>query len=261
MRATSATPEDPVEVRRRIAKARRETAKDAHPFDRALSQPPDQDLFDDETESDAVLVAFAGGVDRLGVAPVDFFEHFRDWQLRRIFVRRLSPMTGTPHTLGATTHQVAESLHSIVAGHKRSVFTGTSSGGFYALLFGTLVGVDGVVGIYPITSMRREVLDDAGDARWDELLAETPETWIESFGDIPRFWETHPAPAVVAHYPYGTRVYAVQADHIADAPNVIRIPRREDDPRQALSNGQSIYHHITQMLWPGRVPPPRSVTQ
>jgi hypothetical protein len=160
----SETPTE-IEQLRRQAKAAREWAKGAHPFDRSQPLDPEQDIYDDGAESDAVLVAMPGTADKMLIPAVEFFETIDDWQLRRIYIRRLSPMLELPHQLGTSVPEIAESLRELVKGYQRVVFMGTSLGGFHALLFATFVQPDAVVLINPVTSVLRHVLDKAGDTR------------------------------------------------------------------------------------------------
>lgn len=256
------SPEDPAEIerRRQEAKAARTWARDAHPFDR--SQPTDDavEVFDDQTESDALLVAFPGAADRLGIPAVDFFESIADWSLRRVYIRKLLPSVGGPHELGRSVAEIAGSLAALSAGRRRTVFMGTSLGGFHALLLGTLVGVDAVVGINPITSIDRVVLDAAEDTRWEPLLEATSPEWVEAFGDIPRLWTRHPAPLAVVHYPYRYREYVGQAEHLAGQPNVELLPHYENSPMDKIHANGALRSTLAGLLWPGVEPPVRQTT-
>lgn len=255
--AQSDVDQSDVERRRRRVKERREWAKGAHPFDWSRELDPYQDLYDDESESDAALVALPGGMDRLYVPAVEFFEEAADWQLRRIYVRRLAPMVEDPHLLGKNVTEIARSLSDLTKRHRRTVFVGTSLGGFHALLFGTLVRADAVLAMNPVTSVLPDVLEAAGDSRMDDMLRRTSASWLSTYGDMVKLWERHPAPLTVMHYPYRERLYAVQAEHIADQPNVIAVPHYEHAPVLKLKQSGELRRLLASLLWPEVSPPPR----
>jgi hypothetical protein len=246
-----------LEHRRQAAKAAREWAKGAHPFDRSQALDAEQDVYDDESSASAVLVALPGAADRLWISAVDFFDETTDWQLRRMYLRRLAPMVEHPHRLGSTVTEVAASLRRLTRGHSRTVFFGTSLGGFHALLLGTLAGADAILVVNPVTSMERGVLDAAGDHRWDLALAHTTEAWLDHYGDIPRLWQRYAPPVTVLHYPYRDKIYCVQAEHMADQSNVTAIPHYEYSPMDKLKNSGELRRILASLLWPDADPPRR----
>ncbi|MCW2673551.1 MAG: hypothetical protein JWP14_2140 [Frankiales bacterium] len=241
---------DDLERRRQEVKAARAWARKAHPFDRSRLQDDEADVIDDGTESDVALVAFPGTEDRLGVPAVDFFEQIAEWPVRRIYVRKLRPSLGIHHELGTTVPEIATSLRAMTHHHRRTVFLGTSLGGFHALLLGTLVGADVVLGINPVTSLFREVLDEAGDQRWDGSLAYTSAEWLRDYGDIPTLWAQHRSPRSVLHFAYRYRAYCVQAEHIAELPNVSLHPHFEYSPMNKLIAGGEMRSLLASLLWP-----------
>jgi hypothetical protein len=234
-----ATP-DQIEQLRRHAKAAREWAADAHPLDRTQRQELHREIYDDNSEADALLVCFPGAADRLGVPGVDFFEAIQGVPTRRIYVRHLVAATGRPHSLGSSTEEISNSLRGLAAQHQRTVYFGTSLGGFHALLFGTLVPADAVLVVNPITSMRQDVLDAAGDGRWQAILEGTSTSWMETYGDIGDLWRRGvQAPRVITHYPYRNQIYATQSERIAELPNVVAVPHFEHSPmHKLLANGE-----------------------
>jgi hypothetical protein len=127
---------------------------------------------------------------------------------------------------------------------------GTSLGGFHALLFGTLVRADVVVGINPITSMQPSVLEEADDNRWDSLLERTSETWLNTYGDISALWERHPPPRAVVHYPYRYKAYSVQAERMAEWPNVTLVPHYENSPMDKIHHNGELRTLLSSLLWP-----------
>jgi hypothetical protein len=244
--------DDETELRRQEAKAVREWARDAHPFDRLRRQDAAQELFDDETRSDAILIAFPGAADRLGMPSVDFFEQIADWHLRRVYIRNLVAAIERPHSLGSTVLEIAESLSELTRGYRRTVFIGTSLGGFHALLFGTLANADAVVGVNPITSIQPSVLEEAGDDRWDALVQRTSEAWMSAYGDISRLWERYPSPRVVIHYPDRYKAYAVQAERMAEWPNVTLVPHHENSPMDKIHHSGELRELLGTLLWPNQ---------
>src|SRR5690349_12476934 len=114
-------------------------------FDRDLSEAPAGSLVVDfSTESDVLLIAFAGMRGMVGMPPFEFFNVVStlDVPVKRAFVRDLRQAwyhLGTPG-LGETIDEIAVALRGVVAAAavRRVVTVGYSAGGYAAILFGTL---------------------------------------------------------------------------------------------------------------------------
>jgi hypothetical protein len=236
--------------RRAEARAARDMERVSHPFDRTLPLDPVCDVYDDGYPSYDVLLCFPGAADRLGMPSVKVFEAIADFPVRRVYVRHLVAALKQPHQLGGSVAEMTHSIERLLAGRRRTICLGTSLGGFHALLFGTLLRADAVLAVNPITSLRRDVLERGHDERWDDVLSRAAPVWLELFGDLPTLWERYPPPPVVLHYPYRYPAYAVQAEHIAELPNVTVVPHYENSPMDKLYDAGVLPEILHELLWP-----------
>ena len=243
------TSED-IERERRRAKAAREQAKIAHPFDRNLPLDEFQEIYDDCAAGTTAFVAFADGSDRIGLPAVDLFEAVPREGVRRIYIRRFFPSLETQHMLGREVPEIAASVKALTQGYDRVVYMGVSMGAFHALLIGTLSGADCVVGVNPITSLLPHVLEAAGDHRWDDMLRRTSPTWLAAYGDIPWLWQRHPAPEFIAHVSRHNWLYAVQVEHVAANPRVQVVEHDEYAPLWKMSETSELSDVLTSVLFP-----------
>lgn len=127
-----------------------------------------------ESDSDALLVAFGGMAGHMGMPPFEFFRISQALDARKAYVRDLGRAwyhLGVPD-LGTDIDAVAEALRGLVAdsGAERVVFAGNSAGGFAALLFGAMLGVDEVMAFSPQTLLRVPELEEVGDMRWSGMI-------------------------------------------------------------------------------------------
>jgi acetyl esterase/lipase len=224
-----------LEVARLERKRQRDWAKQAHPFDRGRAMDPAQYVYDDGRDEAPVLVAFAGAADKLGVAAVDFFDVVSDLPARRVYIRQLALAGGSRHELGSNLESVLIALDALLANHSPRVFAGTSVGAYHALLFGTLLRVDAVVAINPVTSVLPEVRAAACDTRFQEEMGNLPAQFLDQYGDIAHLWNSEPVPVVLMPYARNDEVYAFYAKRIAEQPNVRSFPHEE----------YSVLHKIT----------------
>jgi hypothetical protein len=132
------------------------------------------------SDSRTLLVAFGGMRNRIGMPPFEFLSLTGGLPVKRMFVRDLRQAwyhRGMPEH-GTTLLGVADSLKRLLAEHEveRLVVAGNSSGGYGALVFGTLLGADTVLCFAPQTVLDLEVLAAMNDHRWDERLLEVTAT-------------------------------------------------------------------------------------
>lgn len=224
MEASDAERDEAARVRE---KQQRRWATQAHPFDRSVPMDLTQQLFDDDRDESSVVVAFTGAADKLGVAAVDFFDVISDLPVRRVYIRQLVLTGGMSHVLGSTVEAVLESLEQLLARHTRRVFAGSSVGAYHALLLGTLLRVDTVLAINPVTSFLPEARAAAGDGRYEEGAGLIPESFLMRYGDIAQLWGSEPAPRVVMPYARYDATYSSYARRIEDHPSVESRPVEE----------------------------------
>jgi hypothetical protein len=127
-----------------------------------------------DADSRTVLVAFGGMYGRIGMPPFEFFSLAGGIPVKRLFVRDLHQAwyhRGMPGH-GTTLTSVADALGELLDRHEvdRLVMTGSSAGGYAALVFGTLLRADVVLCFAPQTVLDLDVLAAIGDHRWDAHL-------------------------------------------------------------------------------------------
>lgn len=185
-----------------------------------------------------------------GVASADFFSLSKSWPVRRVYVRNLRPTIGQPHSLGNSIEAIAASLAGLVGNHGPVVFAGGSLGGFHALLLGALLGIDRVLALGPSTSIRPEVLEAAGDHRWDDYLAAATPGWVSKYGDISEIWRKYARTPTRLHYSYRHREYCFQAEHLADEPNVTLVPHYNELFLPSMVRSGALAAELSAALFP-----------
>jgi pimeloyl-ACP methyl ester carboxylesterase len=104
----------------------------------------------------------------------EFLSATEAFPVKRLFVR--DPRQAWYHCgmpqHGWTLTSVVESLQKLISEHDvdRLVVVGSSSGGYAALVFGTLLGADTVLSFAPQTVLDLETLASMDDHRWDPAL-------------------------------------------------------------------------------------------
>ncbi len=143
-----------------------------------------------------MLIAFGGMRGALGMPPFEFLSATGRLRTSRIFVRDLAQgwyHRGIPG-LGSTIEDAAAGIRTLVESRqpKRLVVTGTSAGGYAALVFGALLGADVVLSIVPQTVVDDGLLHAMGDDRYDRQLEDLiacgglDKRWSDLRRDLPR---------------------------------------------------------------------------
>ncbi|HEV7757713.1 MAG TPA: hypothetical protein VGO78_01950, partial [Acidimicrobiales bacterium] len=122
----------------------------------------------DVTGRGTVLLAFGGLGQQLGVPPFEFFTLTAGLDVDRVFVR--DTQRGFYHRgvtgVGRTIPEIRDHLADLIPAGSRVVTVGVSAGGYAAILFGALLGVDEVHAISPITCLTRAGRLALRDRRW-----------------------------------------------------------------------------------------------
>ena len=185
-----------------VATARRQHAGSARaisrprPFWRELEDPEVSVATDIKKGARTMLIAFGGMRGALGMPPFEFLRATGRLRTTRIFVRDLAQAwyhRGIPG-LGPTIEDAAAGIRTLLESRppKRLVVTGTSAGGYAALVFGTLLGADVVLSIVPQTVVNDELMHAMGDHRWDRQLEKLiasgawDSRWSDLRRDLPR---------------------------------------------------------------------------
>jgi hypothetical protein len=199
-----------------------------HPFDSAADNPDSSLLVDLSAESDVLLIAFGGIKGQLGMPPFEFFNVVGklDFPVKRAFVRDLRRAwyhQGTPG-LGDTIDEMKVALSGVIeeAVVRRVVTVGNSAGGYAAILFGILLGVDRAIGFSPPTSLDPDIRRSIGVKRALGRLR----VLADSGGPDPRYADLRGVLRsmghghVDIHYAADDPLDVIQAQRVADVPRV-----------------------------------------
>jgi hypothetical protein len=145
-------------------------------FERSLASEQRPLVADMRSDSPTLLIAFGGLSGRLGMPPFEFFKTTGELPVKRLFVRDLRQAWyhhGIPG-YGDRIEAVGDSLRELISGQgvERLVVTGNSSGGYAAILFGSMLDADEVLCFSPQTILDAEGLAAVGDERWNKRLGE-----------------------------------------------------------------------------------------
>lgn len=135
-------------------------------------------LISPHPHSSTVIVAF-GGIKgaAMGMPPFEFFNVLNGLEATtRIFVRDFRQAWYNLGVQGVSDDvpETVEHLRTILSEHDagRVIFTGCSAGGYAALLFGSLLGVDEIHAFSPQTFLSRRLRLWYRDPRWRRPLHE-----------------------------------------------------------------------------------------
>lgn len=174
-------------------------------------------------ESPALIVAFGGLAEELGIPAFEFMRIVESIGSRRIFLRdrrRIWYQRGVAG-VGPTPDAVADGLAGLVAssGASKVVFVGSSAGAYAALLFSTLVPVHEVIAFGPQTVIDPEVRASLGDERWHKSTAALERNGgpDERYRDLRPLFERFAGdrPKVTLHYAAESRLDVAHAERLA----------------------------------------------
>ena len=180
-------------------------------------------LLDNSVASDVLMISFAVFPAPGGKSSFDFRRATSSLGVKRLFLRDPHMMwyqKGTPG-IGDDVPGVATFIKKIIAQEhpRRVVMIGNSGGGFAALLFGALVGVDEIHAFNPPTRLR-EPDDTSAPEQLEALL-------LEKGADIPyldirNIFRTYlkPETKVYIHYSRGESRDKRHAKYLREFPNV-----------------------------------------
>jgi pimeloyl-ACP methyl ester carboxylesterase len=141
-------------------------------FRQGLDDPQSGWTADFSDNEDLVLVAFGGRGNQIGMPPFEFLNLLSEVPVGKIFVRDIQQLfyQGGVVGLGQTIEEVATALESLLAGRQKVAFIGNSGGGYAALLFGALLGIEQVMAISPQTFYCRSLRRLHKDQRWNDTV-------------------------------------------------------------------------------------------
>lgn len=145
-------------------------------FEYQVSDDDETGFLADLGDDDAPVLVVFGGLNKrlgLGMPPFEFFGLLKDVECGKVYIRDLDQVfyQRGVRGLGDSIPAVASQLRELLAGRSNVSFVGNSSGGFAALMFGALVGVNRVVAFAPQTFVSRSLRFVYRDDRWTEEIA------------------------------------------------------------------------------------------
>jgi hypothetical protein len=233
------------EESRLAAKAARSADAVAHPFGRHLPPAPSESFFDDQADSDTVLVTIAGAAGKLDIPAVAFFDQV-DLPVRRIFIRNLH-LYDPGHPLGDSFDERLSALRELLADCPRRIFVGVSIGGFHALLLGSLLDAEAIVAVGPTTTVRPEARAALGDDRPVEAEYAPPEI-IDEYSDIPTVWQQFAPKRVIVHFAYRDDIARMHAEHLAGFEQVSLIPHDEFNVMFKIASDGTLRRTLHELL-------------
>ncbi len=187
----------------------------------------------DDVDARTWLILFGGRKNRVGLPPFEFFRVTQGIGTKRLFVRDLDQAWyhQGAREAGADIDEVAATLRRALDGqeHDRVVATGLSAGGYAALMFGTLLGVDTVLSFSPQTVIDPDVLAELDDQRWKAPLEELKDAglldprWLDLRESLPRARNGQTRCEI--HYDASFTVDRRHAERLANVDGVDLYPR------------------------------------
>jgi len=124
----------------------------------------------------------------------------------------------------------AKAMHAEVqkAPHKRVVTIGNSMGGYAAILYGILAGVDKVIAFAPQSFISHDMRQQHGDKRWQSDLGRIPHEDMP-YPDLLPLIEAHPEVKIAVYYCEGDELDKLHAERLRQLPNVSIHTLESDD--------------------------------
>jgi hypothetical protein len=199
-------------------------------FEAAVNDPTRGIAFDLSTERDTLLVCFGGLEGGFLGPPFEFLRMTGTISTNRVFVRDLEQcwyQLGI-EGLGTSVDETARSLSKLISdsGSRRTVFVGTSSGGFAALLFGSLLGVDAIVAVAPQTFVGAMRCRIHLDRRWPNRRNKARAVAVNrDYLDLRKVLTRHPPNQATIFVGTGERRDVAHARYVRAIANVSIIKR------------------------------------
>ena len=194
--------------------------------------------WDVDAPSTSLLVAFGGLGGHMGLPPFEFFRITQDLSVKKGYIRDIAGAWYHHGVdgLGDTIDAVAAHLRVLIdeSGARHVVFAGNSAGGYAALLFGALVGVNQVMSFAPQTTIRSDQLAEGNDDRWTARLmrASKFEPLEERYLDLREMLLRNPPPGdsdFAVHYPRDFELDAFHARRLSGVPGIELIEHDNGD--------------------------------
>jgi hypothetical protein len=205
-------------------------------FRRGVEDPAVPLSLDMEHDSTTLLIAFGGMQGGLGFPPFEFFKATAGFNIKRMFVRDLR-QTWYHQGIrdgGDNIAELAVTLQQLIDPHRidRLVVTGTSAGGYGALVFGSLLGAHTIIAFAPQTVLELDILwamGELGDHRWDPQVKRMvakgclDARWSDLRRALPEARQGHTR--MELHYDPAMQFDREHSERLAGLDGVVMIPR------------------------------------
>ncbi|WP_298533183.1 YqiA/YcfP family alpha/beta fold hydrolase [uncultured Algibacter sp.] len=133
-----------------------------------------QELFKELNNSSTLVIVFGGIKQGLGIPVYEFMNLLRGFKFDKVFIRDLSQSWYQNGIFEANSiFKLKKRIESIIkqGSYKKVFFIGNSMGGYAAIMFGSLIGVNEVISFSPQTFLKKSLRKRYKDYRWkDEIL-------------------------------------------------------------------------------------------
>ena len=123
------------------------------------------------------VIAFGGMLTKLGMPPAEFLKTFTAKNINTLFLKDFQQCWYQQGLLGLSNNilETVEIIKKQIPPHQEKTYTiGTSAGGFAAILFGVLLGVDKIIAFGPQTIITKQTFQKfkSIDSRLEEINLE-----------------------------------------------------------------------------------------
>jgi hypothetical protein len=171
-------------------------------------------------ETKSTIIAFGGMQTRLGMPPAEFLKTFTAKKINSLFVKDFQQCWYQQGLLGLSnnTMETVNVLRKYIPNNQEHIYAiGTSAGGFAAILFGVLLGVEKILAFGPQTVITKQTFQTfkSLDSRLDEI------NLADDFLDLKRLLEvTEYHGSIHIHFANQCETDKVAAERLTNFKNV-----------------------------------------
>lgn len=196
-------------------------------------------LYDFETDSEVLLIVFSGVGLGIGVPYFEFLKTVEAFPIRKIFVRdnRKSWYHGGIIGLGDTVDDTIKPLKELIdkSGAKYVMTLGNSMGGYGAILYGALLGVDEVLAFAPTTyanwKNRLKYWDHRGHFKYLKNAIVKPKKYYDLL-NVPNIDKPH----IRIFFDTDYRTDKTHAEHLAKPLSNVTLERYHGGKHKVIKN-------------------------
>jgi hypothetical protein len=174
------------------------------------------------------VIAFGGMITRLGMPPAEFLKTFIAKNINTFFLKDFHQCWYQQGLLGLSNNatDTVELIKKQIPSHQEKIYTvGTSAGGFAAIFFGILLGVDKIIAFGPQTIVTKPLFQKFKglDSRITDI------NFGDELLDLKKLLETTQYNGSIhIHYAINNRIDKIAAERLKDFKNVHLHPWETD---------------------------------